>query len=128
MAPKDKDLLIARLTNNLNRAMAFIALPKNKPYTIGEKTMETKKIYANELNRLEANSYEYLRNTLAYKDNFIISRVNNPEMKNNNLICFKVEDKNLDNDLTFFTLTMRRSITKYFQIIKTEKSCLAIRK
>lgn len=90
--------------------------------------LEKNKMLNQELNRLEVNSYQYLRNTLQYKDNFIISRVDNPEMKNNNLICFKIEDKQLDNDLTFFTLTMRKSITKYFQIIKTEKSCLAIRK
>lgn len=81
-----------------------------------------------EMNRLEVNHYNYLRSCLRYNDNLIISRVDNPEFNLNKMIAFKIEDKQLDNEVCFFQLSMKRSINKYFQLIKTEHSILAIRK
>ena len=83
-------------------------------------------ISINEINRLANNHYSYLTNNLP--DNLIISRIDNPNFKDNKVMAFKIEDKGLNNELTFFQLSMRLSVTKYFQVIKTEKSVILIRK
>jgi hypothetical protein len=81
-----------------------------------------------ELNRLELNSYNYLRQSLQYKDNLIIARTKIDNQQDNNLIAFTIEDKNLNTDLCFWQLSMRKSITKYFTLIKGENKVILIRK